>query len=205
MTRSPKAVTLSLLAMLVVASGSAGITYAATTANKGAVACVTHKRVLALASHDGSCPRGDSKVTLGKQGKAGPSKSYIDNLETATELPGSGELLRLKLPKGSYLLTASTTLENKTSSTLSAACFFQTGSERSIRYNTPLEPQAGSPPYASPGVASLAWSSAAVLKSTKTVFVVCTGGVSNGVFGAGSFTAQLTGSVTASGDTSPLH
>jgi hypothetical protein len=208
MTRSPKAVGLSLIALLVVAGGAASITYAATSANKGAFACVTPKRVLALASHDDSCPRGDSKVTLGKQGrrgKTGPSKSYVDNVETATQLPGSGKLLNLKLPKGSYLLNASTTLQNMTNSTLSASCFFQTGSERSVRYNTPLEAQAGSPPYTTPGVVSLAWSSAANLKSTKTVFVVCAGGVSNGVFASGSFTAQVTRSIKASGDTAPLH
>jgi hypothetical protein len=56
-----------LLAVAIVATTAVGVTFAS-SASHGVRACATRKGVLVTASKKDKCPKGDHKVTVGKQG-----------------------------------------------------------------------------------------------------------------------------------------
>jgi hypothetical protein len=118
-----------------VATLASALTFAvASTPGKAFSACASKKGVLALASSTGRCKPRFTKVTIdsrgpkGATGPAGPDKAGYDDYVAAPSFPANTEdtLASLKLPSGSYLITAKVALVSEGTAAL-VRCFLDVG------------------------------------------------------------------------------
>jgi hypothetical protein len=167
------------LAIALVATAAAGVTYAAAKSS-AARACETKKGVLVLATAKGKCPNRDHKVTIGAKGArgpAGPSNGYSVTSNTAVPLGAASgtTVVSVALPAGSFLLASSVEFLNYDTSQLSAVCNFVAGSTQSLGYATQATAGVKIVTSTLPGAGSVSLTSAVTLTTPTTVEVQCLG------------------------------
>jgi hypothetical protein len=107
-SRNVKVVVAALGLALVV--GSVGtVTYAATKSTANVKACTNSKGTLRLLTSKGKCPKGYSKVSIAKQGPAGPGAKLVRARTTSTTavatsyvVPGTGLVVQVSCRTGTY-------------------------------------------------------------------------------------------------------
>jgi hypothetical protein len=187
-------------AMLVVAA--TGVAFAASARPHGAKACVRSNGYLALASANGKCPAHAKRVTLGKQGKTGPSHGYIDTQATALSLDSTPTVASLTLPAGSYLFTGIVQLENSnTSAAVPIVCKLINGSKGTAAYVTTVPAGEMIFTVSIPGEATAMVTGAGHFAAGTTA-LACDDVATTGAQAFGSLSAQLVGSLSSTGSPS---
>jgi hypothetical protein len=200
--------TVPSLALAIAATACVGVTYASASRH-GAKACVTSKGYLALRSAKGNCPRHTRKVTLGKQGAAGPpgkrgpagpSNGYVATTRNTPVYPfGSTTVASLRLPAGSYsLIGAVDSSTNFTEPGSVIECELVSGDKSTVQYWANLPAAYVASGTTVPGQAGLSVPGSLTLPAAGTVALVCAG--SGGNPAVGTLQAVKVAKLTASGD-----
>jgi hypothetical protein len=194
------------LAVAIIATASIGATYASTT-SPGAKACETTKGNLVLASSKGKCPKHTVKVSLGKtgprgaKGATGPSAAYV-NADTSGGYTGGSNVTAFSaLPTGSYVITATFQGFNSSTDPVLGGCqllLHNKGSQELAFLDVPPAVDEGGGVSIAGRASSTIVVAASVTDATGHDVSVNCGDI--GVFYYWSVSAQLVGSLTATGN-----
>jgi hypothetical protein len=194
------------LAAAIIATMSIGATYAS-TASHGAKACETTKGYLVLASSKGKCPKHTAKVTLGKagprgvKGATGPSAAYVNADFSGGYTGGSNVTAFSSLPTGNYVITATFQGFNSSTDPVLGGCqllLHNKGSHELAFLDVPPAVDEGGGVSIAGRSSSTIVVAASITDATGHDVSVNCGNI--GVFYYWSASAQLVGSLTATGN-----